>query len=218
MESSVCLSGVFFWTYVSLLIWFASHLSSSGRTCQGRCHRALWRGPRWHCHFSALRGVLRVLVGRLFLDLLPLVQRVYWIRAGVHPNMQQTDGKRLQFFAWFCPLAVLFAMGLFCPNQAHMYCIPAFLQFMKEGNGVLVFALSCVVGLQVTTRARYVNGVWILAGASMAVSGQVHYVVAGFLLQLKFGECGKDVMEDWMMKSHVKLGALLHSMFLSPMW
>jgi drug/metabolite transporter (DMT)-like permease len=100
-----------------------------------------------------------------------------------------------------------------------MYCSPAFLQFMKEGNVVLVFALSCVVGLQVCTRSRFVNIVWILAGASMAVSGQVHFVLAGFLFQLisQFSECGKNVMGDWMMKSHLKLDALTYTMFLSPM-
>ena len=100
-----------------------------------------------------------------------------------------------------------------------MYCSPAFLQFMKEGNVVLAFVLSCIAGLQVCTRARFVNIVWILAGASMAVSGQAHFAMTGFVFQLvsQFGECGKNVMGDWMMKSHLKLDALTYTMFLSPM-
>eukprot|EP00450_Noctiluca_scintillans_P030133 CAMPEP_0194549832 /NCGR_PEP_ID=MMETSP0253-20130528/95404_1 /TAXON_ID=2966 /ORGANISM="Noctiluca scintillans" /LENGTH=503 /DNA_ID=CAMNT_0039397265 /DNA_START=480 /DNA_END=1992 /DNA_ORIENTATION=+ len=148
-----------------------------------------------------------------------LCNAFYLIRPDFYPTMQQTEGKRLQLLAWFCPLAVLFAVGLFCSNQAYMYCSPAFLQFMKEGNVVLVFVLSCIVGLQVCTRARFVNIVWILAGASMAVSGQVHFVMTGFVFQLvsQFGECGKNVMGDWMMKSHLKLDALTYTMFLSPM-
>ena len=53
----------------------------------------------------------------------------------------------------------------------------------------------------------------------MAVSGQAHLVTTGLVFQLvsQFGECGKNVMGDWMMKSHLKLGALTYTMFLSPM-
>ena len=127
--------------------------------------------------------------------------------------MQQTEGKRLQLLAWFCPLAILFAVGLSCSNQAYMYCSPAFLQFMKEGDVVLVFVLSYIVGLQVCTRARFGNIVWILAGASMAVSGQAHFVMTGFAFEFvsKPGACGKNVTEDWRMKSHLKLDALTYS-------
>ena len=67
-----------------------------------------------------------------------------------------------------------------------MYCSPALLQFMKEGNVVLVLVLSCIVGLQACTRARFVNIVWILAGASMAVSGQAHLVTTGLRLPTRF--------------------------------
>jgi len=148
-----------------------------------------------------------------------LCNAFYWIRPDFYPTMQQTQGKRMQLLVWFCPVAVLFAVGLFCSNQAYIYCSPAFLQFMKEGNVVLVFSLSCLVGLQYCTRARFVNIVWILAGSSMAVSGQVHFVMTGFVFQLvsQLGECGKNVMGDWMMKSHLKLDALTYTMFLSPM-
>eukprot|EP00450_Noctiluca_scintillans_P001399 CAMPEP_0194502578 /NCGR_PEP_ID=MMETSP0253-20130528/26229_1 /TAXON_ID=2966 /ORGANISM="Noctiluca scintillans" /LENGTH=80 /DNA_ID=CAMNT_0039344745 /DNA_START=18 /DNA_END=256 /DNA_ORIENTATION=- len=43
--------------------------------------------------------------------------------------------------------------------------------------------------------------------------------MTGFVFQLvsQFGECGKNVMGDWMMKSHLKLDALTYTMFLSPM-
>jgi len=148
-----------------------------------------------------------------------LCNAYYQIRPDSYPAMQQTEGKRLQLLVWFCPLAVLFAIGLYCSNQAYVYSSPAFLQFMKEGNLVLVFVLSCAVGLQLCTRARFVNVVWILVGASMSVGGQVDFVLAGFVYQFisQFGECGKNVMGDWMMKSHLKLDALTYTMFLSPM-
>lgn len=147
-----------------------------------------------------------------------LCSAFYRIRPNFYPTMQQTEGKRLQLLAWFCPLAVLFAVDLFCSNQAYVYCSLVFLQLVKQGNLALVFLLSCAVGLQVCTKARFVNVVWILAGASMAVSGQVDFAFVGFVIQLisQFAECVKNVMGDWMMKSHLNLDALTYTMFLAP--
>merc|ERR1711974_545998 len=44
--------------------------------------------------------------------------------------------------------------------------------------------------------------------------------MGGFVFQLvsQLGECGKNVMGDWMMKSHLKLDALTYTMFLAPMY
>mmetsp|Transcript_52095 Transcript_52095/g.138837 ORF Transcript_52095/g.138837 Transcript_52095/m.138837 type:complete len:331 (-) Transcript_52095:83-1075(-) len=148
-----------------------------------------------------------------------LCNMFYWLRPDLYPTMQATEGKRLQVFRWFVPLGLFFAVGLFFSNEAYVYSSPAFLQFMKEGNIVLVFLLSCVLGLQVATRARVVNIVWILGGSLMAVSGQIDFAITGFTYQLisQLGECSKNVMGDWMMKSHLKLDALTYTMFLSPM-
>ena len=87
---------------------------------------------------------------------------------------------------------------------------------MKEGNVMLVFVLSCTVGHQSCTRARFVNIVWIVAEASMAVGGQANFVMTGFAFKLvpKLGECGKNVTEDWRMKSHLNLDALTYNMFV----
>ena len=108
--------------------------------------------------------------------------------------MQQTEGIRLQLLAWSCPLAVRFAVDLFGSSLACVYCSPSFLQFMKEGNVMLVFVLSCTVGLQSCTRARFVNIVWIVAEVLRWPSaGQANIVMTGFAFKLvsKLGECGK---------------------------
>jgi len=147
-----------------------------------------------------------------------LCNMFYWLRPDLYPTMQATEGKRLEVFRWFVPVGLFFAVGLFFSNEAYVYCSPAFLQFMKEGNIVLVFLLSCLLGLQVATRARVVNIVWILGGSLMAVSGQIDFAIMGFTYQLisQFGECSKNVLGDWMMKSHLKLDALTYTMFLAP--
>ena len=68
--------------------------------------------------------------------------------------------------------------------------LESFQQLMKKGHVVLVFALLCALGLHVTAR------VWVVTAVSMAVSVQVLYVIAGFLLQLKFGERRNGSFDD----------------------
>ena len=60
--------------------------------------------------------------------------------------------------------------------------------------------------------------VWIVGGSLMAVSGQIDFAITEFTFQLisQFGEYSKNVLGDWMMKSHLKLDALTSTMFLAP--
>merc|ERR1719210_1227778 len=96
---------------------------------------------------------------------------LYLVKPSLYPSMEYTQGKKLQLLKWFAPLGILFAIGLFGSNQAYLYCSAAFLQFMKEANIVLVFALSCFVGLNSWTRPKLVNMVWIIIGTSISVKG-----------------------------------------------
>jgi len=49
---------------------------------------------------------------------------------------------------YILPLGFLFALALYCSNRAYLYSSVAFLQFCKEGNVALIFAMSCLLGLQ----------------------------------------------------------------------
>ena len=49
---------------------------------------------------------------------------------------------------YILPLGFLFALALYCSNRAYLYSTVAFLQFCKEGNVALIFAMSCLLGLQ----------------------------------------------------------------------
>jgi len=100
------------------------------------------------------------------------------------------------------------------------YCSAVFLQFMKETNLVIVFLLSCSVGLNKFTSSRVVNVAWIVIGAAFAVQGEVHFLWHGFILQAisQIGECSKNVLGDWIMNgSDMKLDPLTYTMFMSPM-
>merc|ERR1719265_2216152 len=86
-------------------------------------------------------------------------------------------------------------------NQAYLYCSVAFLQFMKQGNVALVFGLSCLTGSQTPDRMKLVVVCWVIVGSVMAVTGEIHFVLIGFLIQMasQFGECGKNIMQEWIL-------------------
>jgi len=149
-----------------------------------------------------------------------LCNLLYLVCPSMFPTMETTAGKRLQLLKWFFPLGVLFAVGLYCSNQAYLYCSASFLQFMKEANVVIVYGMSCGCGLNTWTRAKVVNLIWIIIGASIAVTGEVHFLWTGFILQAisQVGECSKNVLGDWLMNgSALKLDPLTYTMFMAPM-
>lgn len=143
---------------------------------------------------------------------------LYFVKPSFFPSMAKTEGQRLQMLRWFLPLGCLFAIGMSCSNKAYLYCTVPFLQFMKESNVAVVFALACLAGLQQCTRSRIFVIAWIMLGAGMAIHGEVHFVLVGFGLQAlsQLGECGKTVLGEWIMTDGFKLDPLTYTMFMSP--
>jgi len=134
------------------------------------------------------------------------------------PKMIETRGHRLELMKWFVPIALCFAVMLFGSNEAYMYCNVTFLQFMKEANVMLVFLLSCVVGLQVLNRTRAVVLLWVIAGASISISGELTFSALGFVLQgvSQIAECSRMVMGEIVLSGPRKLDPLTYTMFLAP--
>lgn len=144
---------------------------------------------------------------------------LYCMAPSLFPSMEATAGKRFQILKYFLPLACLFAVGVVLSNQAYKYCSVAFLQFMKQGNVCIVFGLSCLVGSQVCDRMKFLIVCWITCGSAMAVTGEIHFVLVGFLIQVtsQFGECGKNILQEWILRgSDVKLDPLTYNLFISP--
>jgi len=143
----------------------------------------------------------------------------YYVCPGMYPSMSKVAGNEVTLIKSFVPLGLLFAVGLFTSNQAYLYCNAAFLQFMKEANIVLVFCLSAMVGLTQFSRGKFLNIFWIIAGAAIAVTGEVHFAAIGFVCQVisQCAECGKNVMGEWIMTgSKLKLDPLTYTMFMAP--
>lgn len=144
---------------------------------------------------------------------------LYCVAPGLFPSMAETQGNRTQILKYFAPLALLFAVGVVLSNQAYMYCSVAFLQIMKQGNVSIVFGLSCLAGSQVCDRLKLLLVVWVVCGAGLGVTGEIHFVWLGFIVQLlsQICESCKSVLQEWILRgSDVKLDPLTYNLFMAP--
>jgi len=146
-----------------------------------------------------------------------LCSTLYMVKPSMFPGMEATKGQRLGLLKWFVPIGCCFAIMLFGSNQAYLYCSVTFLQFMKEANVMLVFVFSCVIGLQSCTRLRTLVIIWVIAGAALSVSGEVHFKWLGFIFQgiSQLAECSRMVMGEIVLTGR-KLDPLTYNLFLAP--
>jgi len=145
---------------------------------------------------------------------------LYKTAPALFPSVAETEGKRTKLLSYFIPLSVLFVIGVVCSNYAYIYCSVAFLQFMKQTNVVWVLILSCLAGSQVLDRMKLAMVTVIMCGTMMAVHGEMHFVMRGFMIQAlsQFGECGRNVMQEWVLSgSDVKLDPLTYNLFMAPL-
>mmetsp|Transcript_66030 Transcript_66030/g.214791 ORF Transcript_66030/g.214791 Transcript_66030/m.214791 type:complete len:349 (-) Transcript_66030:123-1169(-) len=144
---------------------------------------------------------------------------LYLVKPGAFPGVANSEGKKLLVLKWMAPIGVAFAVSLYTSNQAYIYCSVTFLQFMKEGNVIIAFLLSCAVGLQAMNRVRCAIIAWIITGSAMAVTGEVHFVLIGFVFQLisQFAECSRAVMGEVVLGGGgLKLDPLSYTLFVAP--
>jgi len=135
------------------------------------------------------------------------------------PAIIHTRGRKQEVVRFFVPLGALFAVSLYASNQVYLYCSIAFVQFIKESNIVIVFALSCAVGLQKIDRVKGLTVLWIIAGSSLCLRGELHFVLFGFGLQVlsQIAECSKNVLGEYIMtKSDLELDPASYTLFMSP--
>jgi len=150
---------------------------------------------------------------------LMLCSLFYLVRPSAFPGMAATEGKRQDLLCWFAPIGLTFAISLFASNQAYIYANVTFLQFMKEGNVILSFLISCAVGLQVMNRVKFANIVWIVTFSGFCVSGEMNFVWIGFVVQLvsQLAECSRVVLGECVLSgSSLKLDPLTYTLFAAP--
>jgi len=120
---------------------------------------------------------------------------------------------------FMAPLGFLFAFALWASNEAYRYSTVAFLQFCKEGNVVIMFAMSCALGLQVFSWKKVAILSVVITGCSLCVHGEVKFVWMGFALQIgsQLCECCKNAIGEVVMGgAGMKLDALTFVAFQAP--
>mmetsp|Transcript_56221 Transcript_56221/g.135836 ORF Transcript_56221/g.135836 Transcript_56221/m.135836 type:complete len:341 (-) Transcript_56221:92-1114(-) len=142
---------------------------------------------------------------------------LYAVAPSRFPAMEGTKGERMSLMKWFVPIGVCFSVMLFGSNKAYVYCSVTLLQFMKEANVIIVFLISCAVGLQSINRIRVVLLVWVIASATVSVSGDMTFSKAGIAFQAcsQVAECIRVVLGEFVLSGR-KLDPLTYTAFVAP--
>lgn len=95
------------------------------------------------------------------------------------------------------PIALLFAVSLTLGNAAFIYSSVSFLQMMKEGNVVLVFAISLLFGVEKMSSRELFVLLFIIIATVATIKGELRFSDLGFQVQLAccFTESLKTVVQ-----------------------
>eukprot|EP00930_Biecheleria_cincta_P013273 TRINITY_DN11919_c0_g5_i1.p1 TRINITY_DN11919_c0_g5~~TRINITY_DN11919_c0_g5_i1.p1 ORF type:complete len:329 (+),score=55.46 TRINITY_DN11919_c0_g5_i1:66-1052(+) len=144
---------------------------------------------------------------------------LYTVAPSLYPTMGKAKANWQTLIKYLIPLGSLFALSLYCSNRAYLYSSVAFLQFCKEGNVALVFAMSCAVGLQAFSWKKVAILAVVVSGCSLCAHGELNFVMIGFLLQItsQVAESTKNIIGEVVMSgSDLKLDVLTFVFFQAP--
>mmetsp|Transcript_38369 Transcript_38369/g.91668 ORF Transcript_38369/g.91668 Transcript_38369/m.91668 type:complete len:334 (+) Transcript_38369:73-1074(+) len=160
-------------------------------------------------HLTAIHMVVTLVLSLIFYQLAPQY----------YPSMSMARANLGQVAKWIAPLGFLFAVALYCSNEAYKFSSVAFLQFCKQGNVALMFFMSCIVGSQIFSWHKLAVLSVVVAGCTMCAHGEVHFVLVGLVLQLasQLTECSKNLIGEAVMGgSGLKLDVLTFVLFQAP--
>jgi hypothetical protein len=130
--------------------------------------------------------------------------------------------QKIEVTWWFClkfvPIGVAFALAIVCGNAAYQYLSVSFLQMMKQSNIVVIYTLSVLAGLEALRRCSVVLLLGTLCGTMIAIHGELHFLLAGFLLQLvsTLSEAVKVITQGILMSGSYKLDPMTMVLFMAP--
>jgi len=116
------------------------------------------------------------------------------------------------------PIAISYAGNLFFSNLAYLYCSVAYLQMMKQGNVVFVYAASVLVGLEALRwRSTFVL-LFIMLATFVNITGEIHFSLVGTLVQgaSQFFEVIRIVLQATLLSGSGKLDALSFVLVVMP--
>lgn len=123
---------------------------------------------------------------------------LYKFAPSLYPSMDKARANWKAVLKFMVPLGCLFAMNLYLSNKALQYCTLSFVQFCKEGNVALMFALACLIGLQAFTWYKVRILSIVMLGCALCAHGEPEFAMKGFLLQIsaQVAECVKNLIGE----------------------
>lgn len=139
-----------------------------------------------HCYFCTLFALI-----------------LLWLRPGLFPALRDPDKKvELSLRTCCClpdlpgcyitsilPIALCFTVSLVLSNLAYKYCTVAFLQMIKEGNIMVIFAMTYAFGIETFEWTKLGILLVMLFATWSCVDGELNFNIAGFLVQVTAGVC-----------------------------
>ncbi|CAE8637801.1 unnamed protein product, partial [Polarella glacialis] len=144
---------------------------------------------------------------------------LYAMAPSLFPSMDAARADKRKVLRYIAPLGLLFAVALLCSNLAYKYSTVAFLQFCKEGNVAIVFAMSCFLGTLTFSWEKLLALAVVMSGCTICAKGEINFVMLGLILQLtsQFAECSKNIIGEIVMSgAGLKLDVLTFVMFQAP--
>jgi len=122
------------------------------------------------------------------------------------------------FLLKFVPMGAAFALSIVCGNGAYGYLSVSFLQCMKQWNVAIIYFFSVLCGLEALRKCSIVLLAGTLCGTFLAIHGELHFQLVGFLLQLvsSLSEATKVIIQGVLMSGNLKLDPLTMVLFMAP--
>jgi len=138
-------------------------------------------------------------------------------RPAAFPALQQIEVDR-----WLClkfiPIGAAFALSMVSANAAYQYLSVSFLQIMKQCNIATIYTFSVLCGLEALRRCSVMLLLITLCGIILAVHGELHFDLTGFLLQVtsSLAEATRIIILGVLMRGGYKLDPMTMVLFMAP--
>jgi len=118
----------------------------------------------------------------------------------------------------FLPIGAAFAISIVCGNAAYKFLSVSFLQIMKQSNIVVIYTFSVLCSLEALRRCSVILLFITLCGSLLAVHGELHFHIVGFVLQLisSLSEAAKVIIQGILMSGSYKLDPMTMVLFMAP--
>mmetsp|Transcript_11733 Transcript_11733/g.21337 ORF Transcript_11733/g.21337 Transcript_11733/m.21337 type:complete len:371 (-) Transcript_11733:122-1234(-) len=141
----------------------------------------------------------------------------------LYPSLTDPEKKvgvdMMTLFGRAAPISLFFAGSLVLSNFAYLYASVAFLQMMKQGNVVVIYCMSLMVGLEALRFRSVVILLFILMCTCLTVQGEINFSLTGFVVQggSQLLECLRLILQSILLSGTMKLDVLTYNLVVMPL-